>query len=130
MHTRLQKQKCFAKNAAIEVQKKLLKVKTEVRNAYLDSIRSQQNIEETRIQRASSFEEFRFAKKRYEFGLGTNLDILTAQRDYTQSQINYASAITSYNIAQVELMHSLGVCSIESLFCPLRDKLETSEHLC
>ncbi|MFX7824692.1 TolC family protein, partial [Acinetobacter baumannii] len=56
-------------------------IKTEVRTAYLESARSEQNIDETRTQMASAQEELRFAKKRYEFGLGTNLDILTAQRD-------------------------------------------------
>jgi len=108
----------LARNAAIEVQKNLVLVKTEVRTAYLESARSEQNIDETRTQMASAQEELRFAKKRYEFGLGTNLDILTAQRDLTQAQINYATALTNYNIAQVELVRSLGICSVASLSTP------------
>lgn len=107
--------KTLAKNAAIEVQKNLVAVKTEVRTAYLESARSEQNIDETHTQMASAQEELRFAKKRYEFGLGTNLDILTAQRDLTQAQINYATALTNYNIAQVELVRALGLTSIASL---------------
>jgi len=55
------------------------------------------------------------AVDRFELGLGTQLDVLTAQRDLTQAQINLATATIQYNISQVDLVHSLGLCSIQNL---------------
>jgi outer membrane protein TolC len=44
-----------------------------------------------------------------------NLDIITAQRDYTQARVSQAQAIIDFNIAQAQLLHDLGMISTEAL---------------
>ncbi len=48
-------------------------------------------------------------------GIGLNIDVLNAQRDLTQAQINKAQAIVDFNIAQAQLLHDVGLISIDTL---------------
>jgi outer membrane protein TolC len=86
-----------------------------VRESYLKSSLAAQTIEETDTQVDSAIEELRSARKRYELGLGTQLDVLTGQRDLTQAQINHATATIRYNVSQVDLVWSVGKCSVANL---------------
>ena len=104
-----------ARNANLAVQQELVTISQEVRTAYLRCAVAEKNISETDNQVASAFEELRLAKVRYQNGVGTNLDILTAQRDYTQAQINKATAIVNQNIAQVQFVRNLGLVTVDNL---------------
>ncbi|MDR3503943.1 MAG: TolC family protein [Legionella sp.] len=107
--------KVDARNANLAVQQELVNISQEVRIAYLRCAAAEKNISETDNQVASAFEELRLAKVRYQNGVGTNLDILTAQRDYTQAQINKATAIVNQNIAQVQFVRSVGLVTVDNL---------------
>jgi outer membrane protein TolC len=107
--------KVDARNAELEIKKQLIAVDKEVRSSFLKSSLAKQTIAETETQVDSAVEELRSARKRYELGLGTQLDVLTGQRDLTQAQINQATATIRYNNSQVELVHSIGMVSIQSL---------------
>lgn len=104
-----------ARNANLAVQQELITISQEVRTAYLRCAVAEKNVIETDNQVASAFEELRLAKVRYQNGVGTNLDILTAQRDYTQAQINKATAIVNQNIAQVQFVRNIGLVSVDNL---------------
>lgn len=114
-YNRIRAAKINAKNADLEVDKQVIAVTKEVRASYLKSASSAQVVKETLAQVDSSVEELRSARTRYELGLGTHLDVLTAQRDLTQAQINLATATINYNISQVDLVRSLGLCSVKNL---------------
>ena len=114
-YNRIKAAKMEARNSAIELQKQMIEIARDVRNSYLKSALAVQTMRETETQVDSAVEELRSAKKRYEFGLGTQLDVLTAQRDLTQARINRATSIIKYNNAQVDLVHAVGLVSVKSL---------------
>ncbi|WP_421020655.1 TolC family protein, partial [Klebsiella pneumoniae] len=62
----------------------------------------ERNIEEASNEVASSLEELRLAELRTTNGLGINLDIITAQRDYTQALVDKAQAMINFDIAQAQ----------------------------
>lgn len=104
-----------ARNAAVELQKKVIDVSQGVRTAFIRSHAADQNVVESDTRVASAVEELRLAEIRYKTGVGTHLDVLTAQRDYTQAQIAKAQAITTFNVAQVQLVRELGLVTVENL---------------
>lgn len=114
-YNRIKAAKVNARNASVEVEKQVVNVVKDVRTTYLKSSSAAQTARETFTQVDSAVEELRSARKRYELGLGTQLDVLTAQRDLTQAQINLATAIIQYNTSQVDMVHALGLCSIKNL---------------
>lgn len=114
-YNRLKAAKLEVKNADIRLQKQILDVNKDVRSSYLKSSLAAQKIIETETQVDSAAEELRSSRKRYELGLGTQLDVLTAQRDLTQAQIDQATAVIKYNASQIDLVHAAGLCSVKTL---------------
>jgi len=104
-----------ARQAALESQKELQTVLGQVRNSFLQSLDKERNIEEASAEVSSAVEELRLAQLRKEHGVGTNLDIITAQRDYTQALIDKAQAMINFNIAQAQLVHDVGLVSVDAL---------------
>ncbi len=104
-----------AREAALQAQKELQTVCTEVRNSYLQILDKERNIIEANDEVVSSAEQLRLAELRKASGLGLNLDIISAQRDYTQARVSKAQAIINYNIAQAKLLHDAGLISIAGL---------------
>jgi OMF family outer membrane factor len=107
--------KVQARQAALQAQKELVTVMDQVRTSFLRSLDAERNIEETSTEVSSATEELRLARLRFQNGLGTNLDIITAQRDLTQAQIDKAQAIINFNISQVQLVRDLGVISVDAV---------------
>jgi outer membrane protein TolC len=104
-----------ARQAALQSQKELQTVCSQVRNSYLQILDKERNVAEASNEVLSSAEELRLAELRKASGLGINLDIITAQRDLTQARVSKAQAIIDYNIAQVQLLHDTGMISIAGL---------------
>jgi len=107
--------KIQARNASVELQKKLVEVLQAVRTAFIRCHAADQNIIESDSRVSSALEELRLSEIRYQTGVGTHLDVLTAQRDYTQAQIAKAQAITNFNVSQIQLVRELGLVSVENL---------------
>jgi outer membrane protein TolC len=87
----------------------------QVRTAYVQSLAADRKIEAASAQIISAEEELRIAKKRMEAGIGLNIDVLNAQRDRTQAAINKSQAIVDFNTAQVQLLHDMGLISVDSV---------------
>ncbi len=104
-----------ARQASLQSQKELQTVLTQVRNSYLQILDKEKNIEQAGDEVNSSLEELRLAELRKSSGLGLNLDIITAQRDYTQALVDKAQAIINFDIAQAQLVHDTGLISVEAL---------------
>lgn len=107
--------KVQARNADVELQKKLVEVLQAVRTAFIKCRAADQNIIESDSRVSSALEELRLSEIRYQTGVGTHLDVLTAQRDYTQAQIAKVQAITNFNLSQIQLIRELGLVSVENL---------------
>jgi outer membrane protein TolC len=111
----VQQSRWQARQASLQCQKELQTVLGQVRNSLLQSLDKEKNIEQAGAEVSSAVEELRLAQLRKEHGVGTNLDIITAQRDYTQALIDKAQAIINFNIAQAQLVHDVGLTSIDAL---------------
>lgn len=107
--------KMTARQAALDEQKELNKVISQVRRSYLNVLRTDRKIEEAVAQVRSSNEELRLAQLRFQNGVGRNIDVLKAQQDYTSSLIEKARAIVNFNEAQVDLLHDTGLISSGTL---------------
>ena len=99
------------------------RVQAELRDAYLSSLSAENLIVATTDAVNSSAEQLRVAKDRIENGVGTQLDVLNAQKDYTTALIDKVKAITEYNTAQVKLLRAIGRISVNTVVSnsPLRD---------
>ncbi|HEY9777729.1 MAG TPA: TolC family protein [Planktothrix sp.] len=104
-----------ARDAMILAQKEFLNVFDQVRTSYANTLTAEQKIEQTNEEEASAREELRLARLRLDTGLGTNLDVLTAQRDLTQAQIDQAQSVINFNQTQVQLVHDIGRINVDSL---------------
>ncbi len=104
-----------ARQSAIQAKQVFQNVFEQVRNSHDQILAADKRIEHSTIQNAAAEEELKIAKKRMEAGIGLNIDVLNAQRDLTQAQINKAQAIVDFNIAQAQLLHDVGLISTETL---------------
>ncbi|HEY9793345.1 MAG TPA: TolC family protein [Candidatus Obscuribacterales bacterium] len=90
-------------------------VNQQVRPSYLNMLVAREQIDVTAAGVASSAEELRLANLRVQMGVGTNLELIQAQRDYITALINQAQAIIASNQAQAQLLHDTGVISFDTL---------------
>ncbi len=104
-----------ARQRLLEANRELNAVLSQVRNSLLQSLQSERKISEAEDEEASADEELRLAKLRFENGLGNNIDIINAQRDLTTAKIDYVQAVINFNIAQAQLLHDIGLTSIDNL---------------
>ncbi len=60
---------------------------------------------------------------RFKEGVGTYLDVITAQRNYTAALIDKATAIIKFNTSQAQLLQAMGKISYNSLtsLTPLKE---------
>ena len=104
-----------AREAMLTQQKEVNTVINQVRKSFLNVLRTDRQIEEALAQLRAAKEEIKLARLRYENGLGKNIDILRAQRDYTNALIRKATAIVDYNIAQSNLLRDMGTIDVATL---------------
>jgi outer membrane protein TolC len=111
-----------ARKAQLQFNNELAKVYQDVRNAFLDSLSAESLIVETTDAVASSQEQLEITQMRLQEGIGTNLDVLNAQKDYTSALIDKANAILRFNIAQANLLRAIGRVDSNTLLSntPLR----------
>ena len=103
--------------------RELNKVYEEVRDSYLSSVEAENLIIETTDTVNATKEQLRVAKDRLENGVGTELDVVNAERDYTSALIDKATAIIQFNTAQAQLLHDIGRISVSTVISttPLRN---------
>lgn len=104
-----------ARQAQLEFSKELERITKEVRDAYLSSISAENLIIETTDAVKYAEEGLRLAELRFQEGVGTYLDVINAQHDYTNSLIDKANALIDFNQSQVRLVHAIGVPNIDTL---------------
>jgi outer membrane protein TolC len=114
-YTNIQTAKWRARQALVQANKEFNTIIDQARTAYIDTLTTEKKIDETMNEVESAEEELRLAKIRFENGLGTNLDIITAQRDRTTAYLDRALAIANYNIAEEQMLHDMGTISVSSL---------------
>lgn len=111
----VQSAKWQARKAQLEFNQELAQVYKEVREAYLDSLDAENQITQTTETVNSSRQQWEVANDRLQQGVGTDIDAVNAQRDYTSALVDKANAIVKYNVAQAELLKAIGRISASTL---------------
>ncbi|HWE94168.1 MAG TPA: TolC family protein [Tepidisphaeraceae bacterium] len=83
-------------------------VAEQVRTAYENLQASTRRIVELRVEVAAAQEAFRQAQQTYTAGLGTNLDVLTAQDQLLSSQLSLANEEFNFKLFYLQLLRSMG----------------------
>jgi outer membrane protein TolC len=80
----------------------------QVREAYVDTLEAEYNIEVTEKAIEQAEEDFRINQSRYQAQLSTTTDVLDAQTRLTRAKINYYDALYNYRISLMRLAWSTG----------------------
>jgi outer membrane protein TolC len=111
----IQAARAEAREASLRSNDELIRVTEEVRTSYVNNLNADAQVDETTAEVASAQEELLFAQERFVNGVGTNVDVIVAQKDYTQSLVNKAQAIVEYNLSQVQLLRDIGMISVNNI---------------
>ena len=107
--------RALARQAMLQANQEFQLVVEQVRSSYLNAIAAREQIDSAAQEVASTREALRLANLRLTTGLGTNLELITAQRDYVAALIRQAQAIVASNQAQVQLLHDTGLISRDTI---------------
>jgi OMF family outer membrane factor len=107
--------RALSRQSLLQANQQLLLVQQQVRQDYLAMHIARDQIDNAAYGVASGAEELRLAELRLKAGVGTNLELIQAQRDYINALITQAQAIIASNQAQAQLVHDSGTISVETL---------------
>lgn len=105
----------IARQALLQANQVFQQVVQQTRTSYLTALAAHEQIDVTAASVAATSEALRLSNLRLQHGVGTNLELIQAQRDYIQALINQAQAIIASNQAQAKLLHDTGLISVETL---------------
>lgn len=92
---------------ALEAQQKQL-IELDVRQAYLNLQAAREELAGADALVASANEALRIANVRFQSGVGTNLEVITAQSTASQAEASKAQALFNYNLARASLERAVG----------------------
>ena len=116
--------RALARQSLLQANQEVMAVSEQVRSAYLSSLAARKQIDTAALSLESATEALRLADLRLQAGTGTNLELITAQRDYVTALTSQAQAIVASNQAQAQLLHDMGVISAESLMTGLNQRAQ------
>lgn len=90
------------------------KIALAVRQAYVALKQAEAKVELTARKVSEAQENLRVTQLLFEADMATNMDVLTAQNEYTQSQIDALQAIYDYNVAGSQFKRAIGDTSGEN----------------
>lgn len=91
-------------------------IRLQVENAYYQMIANQENIGTTEQAVITATESLRLARLRFQAGVGTQTDVINAQRSLTESRGNFLQAIIGYNKSLNELQRAVSNLPDNRLF--------------
>ena len=123
--TQLEASRWQARKVQLEFNTALMRVCQQVRDAYLSSMAAENLIIETSDAVNYAAEGLRLAQVRFQEGVGTYLDVINAQHNYTDALIDKANAIIDYNSSQARLLHAIGCLTVDTCTAsqPLRREI-------
>ncbi len=90
-------------------------VRFDVEQAYFNLQANQENIATSQVAVAQAQEALDLANLRLQAGVGTQLDVLTAQRELTEAEVNNVTAILGYNRALVAIQRAVSNVTVDLL---------------
>lgn len=118
------KQKAAAvRRAEAALRDKISDVKLDVRTAYLNLKAAEENFHTTEEVVSKAVEDYHIEEARYIAGVGTNLELMDAQKNLVDAKGSYISALYNYNVYKSSLDKAMGV-KVELDVEPYRQALE------
>jgi len=114
----------LSRQSIIQANQELQMVLQQVRSSYLSWQAAREQIDNAAYGVDSAGEALRLANLRLHTGVGTNLELIQAQRDYVNALTTQAQAIVGSNQAQAQLLHDIGVISVNSLINGYKTNVE------
>ena len=106
---------CLNRQASVQANQELQTILQQVRSSFLSWRAAREQIDNAARGVDSSAEALRIAVVRLREGVGTNLELIQAQRDYITALSTQAQAIVGSNLAQAQLLHDTGIISMDTL---------------
>jgi outer membrane protein TolC len=103
------------RQAMVQANQEFQTILQQVRTSYLSWRAAREQIDNSADGVRSAKEELDLATLRLRVGVGTNLELIQAQRDYINALSTQAQAIVGSNQAQAQLLHDTGLISTETL---------------
>lgn len=97
-----------ARKLQLEFNRELADIRKGVRDAHLSCMTNDNLIKETTAAVSYAEEGLRVAELRLKDGIGTYLEVVQSQKNYTQALIAKAKALIEYNMAEASLLHAMG----------------------
>lgn len=107
--------RALSRQSMLQANQELMLVSQQVRTAFVNATIARQKIDAAAYGVSSAGDALKLANLRVRTGLGTNLELIQAQRDYITALTNQAQAIIASNQAQAQLLHDTGLISVGSL---------------
>jgi outer membrane protein TolC len=123
--TQLEATRWQARKVQLDFNTELMRVCEQTRDAYLSSLAAENLIIETTDAVKYASEGLRLAQVRFQEGVGTYLDVISAQHNYTDALIDKANAIIDFNSSQTKLLHAIGCLTVDtgSAATPLKHEI-------
>ena len=83
-------------------------IQVEVKQAYLSFLAAKEAIDAAQENVGQAKKAFEIIETRYKNGLATNLEVLDTELAYRQSQVNYLTALKTYNTSLAEIYKAIG----------------------
>lgn len=93
--------------AEVSFEEQRNQIRLEVERAYENSTANQQNIRTATAAAQLAEESLRLARLRFQAGVGTQTDVITAQTELTRARGNLLTAIITYNRSVAELQRAV-----------------------
>jgi outer membrane protein TolC len=100
--------KISADDARIRLKEQENKIALSVRQAYVSLVQAEAKIELSEARVNEARENLRITQLLFEADMATNVEVLAAQNQYTQSQIDALQAIYDYNMARSQFNRTIG----------------------
>lgn len=104
----LERAKLTAADARIRLASQRDQIALAVRQAYINLKKAEANVGLTAKKVAEAEENLRVTQLLFDADMATNLDVLTAQNQYTQSRIDALQAIYDFNVAKSQFKRAIG----------------------
>ena len=112
-NARARQQEIAAQVAEEQFSQQSDQIRFDVEQAFFNLETNQENIATSRIAVSQAEEALELANLRLQAGVGTQLDVLTAQSDLTEAQANNVTAILGYNRALAAMERAVSNVNIE-----------------
>ncbi len=91
------------------------RIERELSEAFLQSITKKAQVVVAKAEIAASEQALADALERLQVGVGRNIDVLEAETSLTRARTNLSSTILEYNQAQVDMVYTMGMASVQTL---------------